>query len=142
MSDTPSTEKVTEEKSGSSQEMQRSQSVPPQQAQASATSEPEVNWPVFIISGVGILAIALWAIFAPDNAADTLAGIVAWVSKNFGWFYIVTATVAVLFMLYMPSRERGRLSSVPITPNLSSACFLGPLCSLPQVSALTCSSSR
>ena len=101
MSDTPPTEKVTEEKSGSSQEMQRSQSVPPQQAQASATSEPEVNWPVFIISGVGILAIALWAIFAPDNAADTLAGIVAWVSKNFGWFYIVTATVAVLFMLYI-----------------------------------------
>lgn len=113
MSDTPSTEKVTEEKSGSSQEMQRSQSVPPQQAQASATSEPEVNWPVFIISGVGILAIALWAIFAPDNAADTLAGIVAWVSKNFGWFYIVTATVAVLFMLYIAISRTGQIKLGP-----------------------------
>ena len=113
MSDTPSTEKVTEEKSGSSQEMQRSQSVPPQQAQASATSEPEVNWPVFIISGVCILAIALWAIFAPDNAADTLAGIVAWVSKNFGWFYIVTATVAVLFMLYIAISRTGQIKLGP-----------------------------
>lgn len=113
MSDTPSTEKVTEEKSGSSQEMQRSQSVPPQQAQASATSEPEVNWPVFIVSGVGILAIALWAIFAPDNAADTLAGIVAWVSKNFGWFYIVTATVAVLFMLYIAISRTGQIKLGP-----------------------------
>lgn len=113
MSDTPSTEKVTEEKSGSSQEMQRSQSVPPQQAQASVTSEPEVNWPVFIISGVGILAIALWAIFAPDNAADTLAGIVAWVSKNFGWFYIVTATVAVLFMLYIAISRTGQIKLGP-----------------------------
>lgn len=113
MSDTPSTEKVTEEKSGSSQEMQRSQSVPPQQAQASATSEPEVNWPVFIISGVGILTIALWAIFAPDNAADTLAGIVAWVSKNFGWFYIVTATVAVLFMLYIAISRTGQIKLGP-----------------------------
>ena len=113
MSDTPPTEKVTEEKSGSSQEMQRSQSVPPQQAQASATSEPEVNWPVFIISGVGILAIALWAIFAPDNAADTLAGIVAWVSKNFGWFYIVTATVAVLFMLYIAISRTGQIKLGP-----------------------------
>ena len=113
MSDTPSTEKVTEEKSGSSQEMQRSQSVPPQQAQASATSEPEVNWPVFIISGVGILAIALWAIFAPDNAADTLAGIVSWVSKNFGWFYIVTATVAVLFMLYIAISRTGQIKLGP-----------------------------
>lgn len=113
MSDTPPTEKVTEEKSGSSQEMQRSQSAPPQQAQASATSEPEVNWPVFIISGVGILAIALWAIFAPDNAADTLAGIVAWVSKNFGWFYIVTATVAVLFMLYIAISRTGQIKLGP-----------------------------
>lgn len=113
MSDTPPTEKVTEEKSGSSQEMQRSQSVPPQQAQASATSEPEVNWPVFIISGVGILAIALWAIFARDNAADTLAGIVAWVSKNFGWFYIVTATVAVLFMLYIAISRTGQIKLGP-----------------------------
>ncbi|AIN82145.1 choline transporter [Corynebacterium sp. HMSC11H10] len=113
MSDTPPTEKVTEEKSESSQEMQRSQSVPPQQAQASATSEPEVNWPVFIISGVGILAIALWAIFAPDNAAGTLAGIVAWVSKNFGWFYIVTATVAVLFMLYVAISRTGQIKLGP-----------------------------
>ncbi|WP_371199686.1 MULTISPECIES: choline BCCT transporter BetT [Corynebacterium] len=93
--------------------MQRSQSVPPQQAQASATSEPEVNWPVFIISGVGILAIALWAIFAPDNAAGTLAGIVAWVSKNFGWFYIVTATVAVLFMLYVAISRTGQIKLGP-----------------------------
>ncbi|MCT1547985.1 choline BCCT transporter BetT [Corynebacterium amycolatum] len=93
--------------------MQRSQSVPPQQAQASVTSEPEVNWPVFIISGVGILAIALWAIFAPDNAADTLAGIVAWVSKNFGWFYIVTATVAVLFMLYVAISRTGQIKLGP-----------------------------
>ncbi|MCQ9166545.1 choline BCCT transporter BetT [Corynebacterium amycolatum] len=93
--------------------MQRSQSVPPQQAQASVTSEPEVNWPVFIISGVGILAIALWAIFAPDNAADTLAGIVAWVSKNFGWFYIVTATVAVLFMLYIAISRTGQIKLGP-----------------------------
>lgn len=113
MSDTPPTEKVTEEKSGSSQEMQRLQSAPPQQAQASAPSEPEINWPVFIISGVGILAIALWAIFAPDNAADTLAGIVAWVSKNFGWFYIVTATVAVLFMLYVAISRTGQIKLGP-----------------------------
>jgi len=77
------------------------------------TSEPEVNWPVFIISGVGILAIALWAIFAPDNAADTLAGIVAWVSKNFGWFYIVTATVAVLFMLYIAISRTGQIKLGP-----------------------------
>lgn len=113
MSDTPPTENEAEGKSLSPQELQRSMPAPSQQSQTSATSEPEVNWPVFIISGVGILAIALWAIFAPDNAADTLAGIVAWVSKNFGWFYIVTATVAVLFMLYIAISRTGQIKLGP-----------------------------
>lgn len=97
MSETPPTEKVTEQQPSSSR----------------SNSEPEVNWPVFIISGVGILAIALWAIFAPENAADTLAGIVAWVSKNFGWFYILTATVAVLFMLYIAISRSGHIKLGP-----------------------------
>lgn len=59
------------------------------------------------------MPFALWAIFAPDNAADTLAGIVAWVSKNFGWFYIVTATVAVLFMLYVAISRTGQIKLGP-----------------------------
>ena len=113
MSDTPPTGKVTEEKSSSPQEPQRSMRPPSQSSPARVASEPEVNWPVFIISGVGILAIALWAIFAPENAADTLAGIVAWVSKNFGWFYIVTATVAVLFMLYIAISRTGHIKLGP-----------------------------
>lgn len=113
MSDTPPTEKVAEGESLSPQELRRSMPASSQQSQSSATSEPEVNWPVFIISGVGILAIALWAIFAPENAADTLAGIVAWVSKNFGWFYIVTATVAVLFMLYIAISRTGQIKLGP-----------------------------
>ncbi|MCQ9171178.1 choline BCCT transporter BetT [Corynebacterium amycolatum] len=113
MSDTPPTEKVAEGESLSPQELRRSMPASSQQSQSSATSEPEVNWPVFIISGVGILAIALWAIFAPENAADTLASIVAWVSKNFGWFYIVTATVAVLFMLYIAISRTGQIKLGP-----------------------------
>ena len=76
-------------------------------------NEPEVNWPVFIASGVGIIAIAMWAIFARENAADTLAGVVAWVSKNFGWFYIVTATAAVLFMLYVAIARTGHIKLGP-----------------------------
>lgn len=81
--------------------------------EAKDSDEPEVNWPVFIISGVGILAIALWAIFAPDSAADTLSGIVAWVSQNFGWFYILTATLAVLFMLYIAISRNGGIKLGP-----------------------------
>lgn len=75
--------------------------------------EPEVNWPVFLVSGAGIIAIALWAIFDRENAADTLAGVVAWVSQNFGWFYILTATAAVLFMLYVAISRTGHIKLGP-----------------------------
>ena len=72
-------------------------------------AKPEVNWPVFLCSAAGIIAIALWAIVAPDTAASTLAGIVAWVSTNFGWFYILTATIAVVFMIFIACARTGEI---------------------------------
>ncbi|WP_295629231.1 choline BCCT transporter BetT [uncultured Corynebacterium sp.] len=74
---------------------------------------PKVNLPVFLISGLGIIAIALWAIIAPDHAANTLASIVATVSKNLGWFYVVTATVAVLFMIWIAASKAGKVKLGP-----------------------------
>ena len=74
---------------------------------------PDVNWPVFIISGVLIICIALWAILAPDNALSVLTDIVGTVSKNAGWFYILTATVAVLFMLGVAITRAGLIKLGP-----------------------------
>lgn len=76
-------------------------------------AKPEVNWPVFLCSAAGIIAIALWAIVAPDTAASTLAGIVAWVSTNFGWFYILTATIAVVFMIFIACARTGEIKLGP-----------------------------
>ncbi|WP_448852635.1 choline BCCT transporter BetT [Corynebacterium sp. 335C] len=74
---------------------------------------PKVNWPVFLISGLGIIAIALWAILAPEHAADTLANIVATVSKNMGWFYILTATIVVVFMIGIALSKAGTIKLGP-----------------------------
>lgn len=115
MSETPPSQETTEQvPKPQSQSEQSKHSQPITQATRPAeVKEPEVNWPVLIASGVGIIAIALWAILAPDNAATTLANIVAWVSKNFGWFYIVTATIAVLFMLYIAISRTGHVKLGP-----------------------------
>ncbi|MFD5868496.1 choline BCCT transporter BetT [Corynebacterium sp. NPDC060344] len=80
---------------------------------AEPPESPSVNLPVFLISGIGVIAIALWAILAPDNAADTLAAIVATVSKNLGWFYVVTATAAVLFMIWIATSKAGKVKLGP-----------------------------
>lgn len=85
----------------------------PTSGAAASPGIPKVNLPVFVISGVGVIAIALWAIFAPGNAADTLALIVSTVSENFGWFYVLTATVAVVFMIWIAAAKTGNVKLGP-----------------------------
>lgn len=80
---------------------------------AGVPETPKVNWPVFLVSGLGIIAIALWAILQPDTAENTLALIVATVSKNLGWFYVLTATVAVLFMIWIAAGKTGNVKLGP-----------------------------
>ncbi|MGB9036581.1 MAG: choline BCCT transporter BetT [Paeniglutamicibacter sp.] len=74
---------------------------------------PKVNWRVFIISAVIILAFSLWAIIVPDNAAAAMAAAVAWISTNLGWFYVVTVTLVVLFVLWVAFSKEGSVRLGP-----------------------------
>lgn len=74
---------------------------------------PKANWPVFIISAIGIVAIALWAVIAPDKANQILGDITTWISTNLGWFYILTATVCVVFILVVAFSKSGNLRLGP-----------------------------
>ena len=74
---------------------------------------PKTNWPVFIISALGILAVALYAFFGRDQAKDTLGTVTGWISTNLGWFYIVTATVAVIFVLVVAFSRSGNIRLGP-----------------------------
>lgn len=74
---------------------------------------PEINWPVFLISGAGVILIALWAILAPESAASTLDAVVRAISENLGWFYILTATVAVVFMVWIAAGRTGHIKLGP-----------------------------
>ncbi|HIW96263.1 MAG TPA: choline BCCT transporter BetT [Candidatus Corynebacterium gallistercoris] len=74
---------------------------------------PRANWPVFIISAVGIVAVALWAWLGKESADETLGNITGWISSNLGWFYILTATVAVIFVLVVAFSKSGNLRLGP-----------------------------
>ena len=74
---------------------------------------PKTNWPVFIISGVLILAMAAYAGLAPDNAAEVLGNTTAWIGSNLGWFYVLTATITVVFVLAVAFSKAGRIRLGP-----------------------------
>ncbi|KAB1503828.1 BCCT family transporter [Corynebacterium sp. 320] len=86
--------------------------------QGGTTQEPDsdairVNWRVFLASAAGILAIALWAFFGRDSAERTLGDITGWISTHLGWFYILTATVAVVFVLSLAFSSAGHIRLGP-----------------------------
>ncbi|MYM19127.1 BCCT family transporter [Brevibacterium sp. 5221] len=74
---------------------------------------PPPNWPVLAISGAMIIAIAAWAIIAPENANTVITTIVGWLSANFGWYYILTATLMVVFVIIIALSRMGRIKLGP-----------------------------
>ncbi|GAA2106967.1 MULTISPECIES: choline BCCT transporter BetT [Brevibacterium] len=86
-----------------------------QRTSAGADDEPavKINWRVLIASGVFILAVALWAIFLPGNADSVISSTVSWVSANLGWYYILTATLMIVFVIVVAASSIGRLRLGP-----------------------------
>lgn len=80
---------------------------------ADEVAAPKPNWPVFIISGVLIIAMALYAGFGQESAANTLASVTGWIGTNLGWFYVLTATIAVVFVLYIAFSNTGSIRMGP-----------------------------
>lgn len=73
----------------------------------------QVNRVVFIGSVVGVVAVAVWAMVAPDQAADVIGVAVAWTSGWFGWFYIMLATAVVVFVVFLAVSRYGRVKLGP-----------------------------
>ncbi len=78
-----------------------------------AAKGPRVNWTVFLTSSGIILAFSLWTILAPTAAADTMLGAVQWIATNLGWFYVLTVTLVILFVLWVAFSPEGRVRLGP-----------------------------
>ena len=78
-----------------------------------APEKPKANWPVFITSAVGILIVTIWAAVAGENAEQTLGAVTAWIATNLGWFYILTATIIVVFVLVIALGHSGKIRLGP-----------------------------
>lgn len=57
------------------------------------------NWAVFAVAGVAVVAVILWAVFAPDSISVAGDTSLSWVIDKFGWLFGVLAVVIAIFML-------------------------------------------
>jgi choline/glycine/proline betaine transport protein len=79
---------------------------------------------VFFGSAVGVVAVAVWALLAPGQAAAAIGVLVGWASEWFGWFYIALATGILVFVVFLGVSRYGRVK-------------LGPSHSVPEYSTFS-----
>ena len=71
------------------------------------------NWSVLVVSSVIILLFSLWAIMAPDEARTAMKSIVDWIALNLGWYYVVTVTLVIGFVLWVALSKEGNVRLGP-----------------------------
>ncbi|CAN5343822.1 choline BCCT transporter BetT [soil metagenome] len=77
------------------------------------TDGPPIRKPVFLSAVIGVLVMAIWAIFAPDQAESVIGDAVARVVDWFGWFYVLLTTSVLVFVLYLAISRYGSIKLGP-----------------------------
>lgn len=96
----------------------------PPHKKGGGTTKVPVNRTVFIGAAIGIIAITLWGLIAPQNAEGVLGAVVGWTSDTFGWFYVLLAAVVLVFVIFLALSRYGNIK-------------LGPEHSKPEFSTFT-----
>ena len=59
------------------------------------------------------MIVTIWAAVAGDSAEQTLGSVTGWIATNLGWFYILTATIIVSFVLIIALGHSGKIRLGP-----------------------------
>lgn len=68
---------------------------------------------VFFGAALLVLAISIWAIVTPDGAEDVIGVAVGRISRWFGWYYFVAATLYLLFVVFIAVSKYGTVKLGP-----------------------------
>lgn len=61
----------------------------------------DIHNPVFLISGLSIVAFVLYALAAPEQAASFFGWLRPMLTSTFDWFFLTAANIFVLFCLFL-----------------------------------------
>lgn len=65
--------------------------------------------PVFTISVIIAVIFVLWGVIAPDNLGKVSTAVQNYIQDQFGWLYLISATVFLLFCLFLAFSKYGKI---------------------------------
>ncbi|MBA8826871.1 choline/glycine/proline betaine transport protein [Saccharopolyspora lacisalsi] len=68
---------------------------------------------MFVISAIVVVGFVLWGVFAPENVSTVASNVNSFITTNFEWLYILSATFFVIFVLVLMVSRYGRLRLGP-----------------------------
>lgn len=71
--------------------------------------EGKLDWVVFGLTSLLAIAFVLWGFLNQVNLASSASSAQSWVILNFGWFFVLTSTVFVVFVLWLAASRYGRV---------------------------------
>ena len=69
--------------------------------------EAYINWSVLLISSVVILVFSITTILIPDAARSAMRRTTDWIATNLGWYYVLTMTLVIGFVLWVAFSKEG-----------------------------------
>jgi len=83
-----------------------------------------INPPVFFVSAALIIAFVIFGASMPDYAGGLFSDVQTWISETFGWFYVLSVAIFVIFAIALAFSPYGRVKlgpddSAPDYSNLS-----------------------
>ena len=100
-----------------------------------------INWGVFLVSSIVIMAFSVWAIAMPNEARATMKEVVDWIASNLGWYYVLTMALVIGFVLWVAISKEGDVRLGPDHSRPQYKLAPGLRCCLPLGSVSTCCSS-
>lgn len=81
----------------------------------------DIHNPVFAISGLMVIAFVIYALVAPQHAADFFGWLRPALTSSFDWFFLMAANIFVIFCLFLIVSPWGaiRLGGTNATPDYS-----------------------
>jgi len=71
--------------------------------------QTHTNPPVFLVSAILILGFVFWGVTAPANLGSVAGGVMSWITKYFGWWYLLSVFGFLIFVIVLLFSPYGRL---------------------------------
>lgn len=75
--------------------------------------EARINWRVLVTASVVIVAFSVWVMLLPDHARVAMKHLVDWIAWNLGWYYVLTVTLVIGFVLWVALSKEGSVRLGP-----------------------------